>query len=416
MSSVATTTAAAPSPGAPAPGSAVPQRSFVQMAVRQTFSDWGARLGLVWLVFLAMLAVLGPVIASSHPVYVRTVDGDVSSPLWRSLTPADLALLFGALAGVVTLGLRRRFRPALIAFALAAVAGAGVGAIKGTPATVVYERWRELDRAGQLKTVIWAPIAHSPNDRNRDNPDARRRPPTWADKAVTDTTPAYSYFFLGSDREGSDVASRLIWASRTAIAIGLVATGIAAVIGVIVGGIMGYFAGWIDILGMRAIEIFEAVPRLMLLLAVAAIFNADIFLLMALIGLTGWMGNARFIRAEFLKLRRQDFVQAAEALGLPKRSIIFKHMLPNGITPVLVSVSFGVAGAILIESVLAFLGLSKADQPSWGQLLNQAREGGEFQWWIATFPGLMIFLTVFSYQLIGEALRDALDPKLKKRD
>lgn len=406
----------APAGNPSAPGSSAPARTFAQMAIRQTVSDWGARLGLTWLGFLAVLAVLGPIIASSHPVYVRTAAGEVSSPLWRSLTPTDLALLFGAFAGVVTLVLVRRWKTAILTFFAFAVVGAGVGIVKGTPAAVVYERWREADRAGTLSSVVWAPIAHSPNDRSRDNPDARRRPPTWADPAVTGATPAYSYFLLGSDREGSDVASRLIHASRTALAIGFVATGIAAVIGVIVGGIMGYFAGWIDILGMRCIEIFEAVPRLMLLLAVAAIFNADILLLMVLIGLTGWMGNARFIRAEFLKLRRQDFVQAAEALGLPLRSIIFRHMLPNGITPVLVSVSFGVAGAILIESTLAFLGIGKADQPSWGQLLNQAREGGEFQWWIAIFPGLMIFLTVFSYQLIGEALRDALDPKLKKRE
>jgi peptide/nickel transport system permease protein len=140
--------------------------------------------------------------------------------------------------------------------------------------------------------------------------------------------------------------------------------------------------------------------------------------MMVVIGLVSWTENARFIRAEFLKLRKLDFVQAAVAAGLRRWSIIFRHMLPNGIAPVLVSASFGIAGAILLESILSFLGLGLGpDDPSWGQLLEQARTGGTgFNWWIATFPGMAIFLTVFSYILIGEAMRDAIDPKLQKRD
>jgi peptide/nickel transport system permease protein len=131
-----------------------------------------------------------------------------------------------------------------------------------------------------------------------------------------------------------------------------------------------------------------------------------------------WTADARFIRAEFLKLRKLDFVQAGIAAGLPLRSILFRHMLPNGIAPVLVEASFGIAGAILLESTLSFLGLGLApEDPSWGQLLNQARAGGTgFNWWIATYPGLAIFLTVFAYILIGEALRDALDPRLRKQE
>jgi peptide/nickel transport system permease protein len=138
---------------------------------------------------------------------------------------------------------------------------------------------------------------------------------------------------------------------------------------------------------------------------------------MVIIGLTSWTSDARFIRAEFLRLRNQDFVQAARAAGLPLRSVIFRHMLPNGIAPVLVAASFGVASAILTESVLSFLGLGLVQEPSWGGMLNQARgAGGNFSWWIAVFPGTAIFLTVFAYNLIGEALRDALDPKLRKFD
>jgi peptide/nickel transport system permease protein len=156
----------------------------------------------------------------------------------------------------------------------------------------------------------------------------------------------------------------------------------------------------------------------MLLIVInAAVQKRNIYLMMTVIGLTGWTSYARFLRAEFLTLRGRDFVQAAVAGGLPRRSILFRHMLPNGLTPVLVSTTFGVASAILYESVLSFLGLGLVDEPSWGGLLNQARAGGTgFIWWIATFPGLAIFLTVFSYNLIGESLRDALDPKLLKRE
>jgi peptide/nickel transport system permease protein len=166
------------------------------------------------------------------------------------------------------------------------------------------------------------------------------------------------------------------------------------------------------------IEIFEAVPRLFLLIAITAFRKErDIYLMMTVIGLTGWMSYARFLRAEFFTLRKLDFVQAAKAAGLPEWSILFRHMLPNGLTPILVTTTFGVASAILYESTLSFLGLGLVDQASWGALLNQARAGGTgFIWWIALFPGLAIFLTVFSYNLVGEAVRDALDPKLRKRD
>jgi peptide/nickel transport system permease protein len=136
---------------------------------------------------------------------------------------------------------------------------------------------------------------------------------------------------------------------------------------------------------------------------------------MAIIGFTSWTGHARYIRAEFFRLRKQDFVQAAIACGLPLRSVLFKHMLPNGVAPVLVSASFGIASAILSETFLSFLGIGLIEEPSWGGLLKQALgDTGKFAWWIATFPGLAIFLTVFSYNLIGEALRDAIDPHTQR--
>jgi len=153
-----------------------------------------------------------------------------------------------------------------------------------------------------------------------------------------------------------------------------------------------------------------------LLLAFVAAFGANLYMMMVIIGLTSWVGYAVFIRAEFLRLRQQDFVQAARACGLPLWSILFRHMLPNGVAPVLVSASFGVAGAILAESTLSFLGIGLVEEASWGKLLNQALGvGGTFYWWIALYPGLAIFLTVFAYNLVGEALRDAIDPHMARK-
>jgi peptide/nickel transport system permease protein len=210
----------------------------------------------------------------------------------------------------------------------------------------------------------------------------------------------------------------MIHACRVALTIGIIATSIAVFIGIVLGGLMGYFAGWVDMFGMRVVEIVQSIPTLILLLIITATYGRSIYLMMTVIGLVSWTANARYIRAEFLKLRKLDFVQAGIASGLPLRSILFRHMLPNGVAPVLVNASFGIAGAILLESTLSFLGLGLGpEDPSWGQLLNQARSGGTgFNWWIATFPGLAIFLTVFAYILIGEAMRDALDPSLRKRE
>lgn len=224
--------------------------------------------------------------------------------------------------------------------------------------------------------------------------------------------PAY---LLGTDSRGRDMLSQLLHACRLSISIGLVSTAIAVFIGVTFGALMGYFGGWVDMLLYRVVEVFMAIPLLFLLIVAAAVLPRNTYVMMAIIGCVTWTGSARFIRAEFYKLRGQDFVQSARAVGLPLRSVLFKHMLPNGVTPVLVDASFAIAAAILAEAVLSYLGLSDEEQASWGRLLSDANnQVGEFMWWLAIFPGLAIFLTVLSYNLIGEALRDAIDPKLKK--
>ena len=275
------------------------------------------------------------------------------------------------------------------------------------PKLSIYEEFRQSQVPSATDWSIYAPIPYSPKDYLRDYGDTGLLAPGVNEDRV---------HLLGTEENGADLLSRMIHAARLALGIGLVATGIAMVIGVFIGGVMGYFSGIIDMLGMRLVEIFEAVPTLFLLLTFVAFFDRSLYLMMVIIGLTSWPGYARYVRAEFLRLRHQDFVQAAVAAGLPLRSILFRHILPNAVAPVLVAASFGVASAILAEATLSFLGLGLIDDPSWGQMLNQAVRSSTFNWWMALFPGGAIFLTVFSYNLIGEALRDALDPLTQRAD
>ena len=232
---------------------------------------------------------------------------------------------------------------------------------------------------------------------------------------VSDTQYGDRVFHLGTDPIGRDVLSQMLWACRLSISIGLISTGISVLIGIIVGALMGYFGGWVDLVLSRILEIFMAVPVLFLLIVAASVLPRNTYVMMAIIGCVTWTGSARFIRAEFLKLRNQDFVQSCRAVGLPLYSTLFRHMLPNGVTPVLVQASFGVAAAIIAEATLSYLGLGPYGQPSWGKLLSLTTgETGVFLWWMAVFPGLAIFLTVLAYNVLGENFRDAIDPKMRK--
>jgi peptide/nickel transport system permease protein len=390
-----------------------PPRSFARRVIDDTFSRAGARLGAIWVAALAFLGVFAPFLANSHP-YLMKVDGRWSSPLLRHLTVADVVLLSVTFASVVLAFTPRLRLSAKVIVVAVVLVGSFMLSLKfvSPPVNVVYDRYRQLEREGKVESIWRAPVPFSPTDYLRDQPQQVRTPPS-------------ARHWFGVEGFGADVLSRMIHASRIALTIGFVATGIAVVIGVVIGGLMGYYVGLLDIIGMRLIEIFEAIPTLFLLITLVAVFSDHewfrgsnrIYMMMVIIGLTSWTGDARFIRAEYLRLRKQDFVQAAIAAGIPRWSVIFKHMLPNGIAPVLVAASFGIASAILTESVLSFLGLGLIQEPSWGGMLNQARAvGGNFSWWIAVFPGGAIFLTVFAYNLIGEALRDALDPKLRKLD
>jgi len=222
------------------------------------------------------------------------------------------------------------------------------------------------------------------------------------------------YNWFGTTPQGVDVFAEMVHGTTIALLVGFVSMGIASAIGITLGALAGYFRGWVDMVISRLIEIVMCVPQLVLILALIAILDKPkIWHIMAVLGLTSWTNIARLIRGEFLRLREMDYVAAARALGVRRPRIIFRHILPNGLAPVLVPISFGVAGAILTESGLSFLGFgAPPPNPSWGTLLNSARENLN-NWWLVVFPGGAIFLAVLAYNLIGEGLQDAIDPRLQ---
>jgi peptide/nickel transport system permease protein len=225
-------------------------------------------------------------------------------------------------------------------------------------------------------------------------------------------SPSSKHWF-GTDKLGRDVASGMIHGSRISLSIGFVAVGIAVIIGVILGAIAGYFGSWVDLVVSRLFEIMLSIPTFFLLITVAALLPPSIFLTMAIIGMTSWVGMARFTRNEFLRIRSLDYVTAAIALGVSDRKVMFKHILPNALAPVIVSVVLGIAGAILVESSLSFLGIGvPAELVTWGSILHEASTT-TFAWWLAVFPGFAIFITVLAYYLVGEGLREVLDPRLR---
>jgi peptide/nickel transport system permease protein len=217
---------------------------------------------------------------------------------------------------------------------------------------------------------------------------------------------------LGTDDLGRDVLARMIHGARISLTVGYSATAIALVVGSLLGALAGYYGGAVDWIVSRLIEVVLCFPFLFLVLGIVALFRPSLWTIMIALGLTTWTSEARFVRGEFLRLRGLEFAQAARAGGARDRRIIFRHLLPNALAPVLVSAGFGVANAIVVESALSFLGFGlPPPTASWGSILSTAQQYIDYAWWLVVFPGVAIFTTVAAFNIIGDRFRDALDPR-----
>ncbi|NTV97654.1 MAG: ABC transporter permease [Chlorobiaceae bacterium] len=221
-------------------------------------------------------------------------------------------------------------------------------------------------------------------------------------------------FFLGTDQYGRDILSRVIYGSRISLSIGFLVVLISVTLGTVIGVTSGYFGGWIDAFIMRIVDVLIAFPALFLILIIIATFGNSIYLIVTTLSFTGWMGVSRIVRSQVLSLKEQEFILAARSLGLSNTRIIFRHLVPNTLTPVIIAATLRIGSIILTEAGLSFLGLGvQPPVPSWGNIINEGRDSLLNYWWISTFPGIAILSTVVCFNLIGDGVRDALDPRMR---
>lgn len=321
------------------------------------------------------------------------MDNATQNAVWKRFRRSKLATF--ALFYVVAMALLAAFAP-MLANRKPLVARTA----DGLSFPAIRDYWSEdpdIDApAGETTGVVRAPVPFSPNSIEL----ARRlNPPDGA-------------HVLGTDDLGRDVLARLIHGARVSLAVGFLATAISVIVGSLLGALAGYYGRGVDWIVSRLIEVVLCFPFLFLVLGIVALFRPSMYTIMIALGLTSWTNEARYVRAEFLRIREIEYAQAARASGAGDARIIVRHLLPNALAPVLVSASFGVAVAILTESALSFLGLGvPLPTASWGSMLSAAREHIDYAWWLVLFPGLAIFTTVAAFNIIGERFRDALDPR-----
>ncbi|MDP8258612.1 MAG: ABC transporter permease [Candidatus Aadella gelida] len=255
---------------------------------------------------------------------------------------------------------------------------------------------------GMMIIALFAPFI-AQQDPLEINHDARLEPPS------------INHLF-GTDNLGRDTFSRMVYGSRISLSVGFIAVLISLGIGISLGGLSGYYGGKVDGVIMRLVEIMYCFPTFFLIMMIITFLGPSIVNVMIVIGLTSWAGLCRLVRAEFLTLRERDFVHSAKVQGVSDMRIMFRHILPNAMAPVYVSATLSIGGAILIESALSFLGLGvQIPNPSWGNILTSGKNYMDYAWWLTVFPGFAILFTVLSFNLIGEGLREVLDPKLREK-
>ena len=338
-------------PSAPAPASRGPVAEAWQRYRRSRL----ATVALGFVVLLFAIALFAPLLATEKPL-VMSWRGSIVFPAVRDLLPG---------------GIRGELR---------------------------FVDWRFLAQDTDVEWWTPAPIPYSPESDDLGSVLAAPSGRHW----------------LGTDNLGRDVLTRMLHGAGVSLLVGFVAAGLALVIGLFLGALAGWYGGWIDGAISRLVDVVLCFPMIYLVLTVIALLEPSIWKIMAVIGITSWTSTARFVRAEFLRLKGLDYVEAARSMGARPTRIVLRHLLPNSLAPVLVSSTFAVAAAILLEAALSFLGFGvQPPQPSWGNILSQAQQYPG-QWWLALFPGLAIFATVVSYNLVGEAFRDAVDPRLRE--
>ena len=394
-----------------------PGKSYWDVVLGHLLRPAAAKCAVGYVAILVLLAGFIPFLANSRP-YTAVIPASPGHPaqrifpLFRSLTNVDYLWLISVTAVLLYLPIYRRTakcRDLLLrrSMRMRWLGGLLLAAILGGLLIACFHRnyldahdYHRMAHDGRITHAIFAPIPWG---------YATMEP---LEKNLVNKLPSTRHW-LGTDGDGRDELARLLWSARVAMEIGFVSQIIALAIGIVMGSLVGYFVGVVDLVGMRIVEMVEGIPTFFLILIFIAIYGRDIFVIMLIFGVTGWTGIARFIRAEFLRIRKLDYVTAAIAAGLPRSRVMLRHMLPNGLTPVLVSVSFGIAGAITSESGLSYLGVGvNPPTASWGQMLNAAGQPGVvFRWWQAMGPGVALFLAVLAFYIIGNAARDAIDPR-----
>jgi peptide/nickel transport system permease protein len=397
--------------------------SFSDIVWQQFKKNTMAYLSLWLLAGLFILAVIAPLIASERP-FIWTDSEGTFYPWLNSLFDHNyyengidkffnLLLILGTpLLGVwymlVRRGVKRGIEKRIRRAQMRRVSGYLIGTLflvfvgilatqRGQENRHNYDIFLSAQAKGDSVNAVFPPIAY-----------------TYSKQSLSEKLqhPSAKHI-MGTDRKGRDVAVRILFGIRISLSVGIIAVGIYVTIGIMLGAFAGFFRGRVDMIIQRLIEIFMALPTLIVLLVlITFIEQPSIFHIMVVIGLFRWTGVARLVRGEFYRLRNLDFVTSAIALGFSTRRVIFQHILPNALGPVLVAATFGVAAAILLESSLSFLGLGDINVPSWGQTLNAGYRTGE--WYLILIPGIAIFITVTLLNLVGEGLRDALDPKMRK--
>jgi len=410
----------APEPGAPAPET--PAQSQVGSVLRKLAKNRVASAGLYAVGGLVLLAVGAPLIALNQPFYWNTGQG-AEFPWLRALfnrllfensvdilfnlvlvTAPFVALALSLWPRLRASGPLRRLLGRYLAVLGLLLVASSVGQLGSLDNPLHFtEQVRnyrlERERLVELGQPVSAWFPPLPFSYRETNPMRSLQSPNGT-------------HWLGTDTEGRDVFCRMLYGTRISLTIGVVAVAIYIAIGVALGALAGYFGGWVDILVSRLIEVMITFPSFFLILTLAALIERrSIFHVMLIIGLTRWTGVARLVRAEFLRQKSLDYVQAALAMGFGSGRVIFVHILPNAIAPALVSATFGIASAILIESSLSFLGVGDLSVASWGETLNTGRVQQKL--WLVLAPGAAIFFVVTVFNLVGEGIRDALDPKLR---